>query len=82
MDDDHDPTANIDPNTLIKIAKPLRRGKAAGPNNIHNEDPIVPSFSTVSYLPHTNRPHPNCMETSYPQYATETQQTPLPHNQL
>ena len=65
--------------TLIKIVKFLRRGKAPGPGNIHNEvlrlgttHLIVPSFSTAFYLFHTNRLHPNCMETSYPPYVTET----------
>ena len=37
MDDDHDLVANIDSDTLIKIVKFLKRGKAPGPNNIHNE---------------------------------------------
>ena len=31
MDDDHDLVANIDSDTLIKIVKFLRRGKAPGP---------------------------------------------------
>ena len=37
MDDDHDLVADIDSDTHIKIVKFLTRGKASGPNNIHNE---------------------------------------------
>ena len=37
MDDDHDLVADIDSDTLIRIVKLLKRGKAPGPDNIHNE---------------------------------------------
>ena len=37
MDDDHDIVADIDSDTLIKIVKFLKQGKASGPDNIHNE---------------------------------------------
>ena len=37
MDDDHDLVADIDSDTLIKIVKFLKRGKALGPDNIHND---------------------------------------------
>ena len=37
MDDDHDLVADVDSDTLIKIVKFLKRGKAPGPDNIHNE---------------------------------------------
>ena len=37
MDDDHDFVNDIDSDTLIRIVKFLERGKAPGPNNIHNE---------------------------------------------
>ena len=37
MDDDHDLVADIDSDTLIKIVKFLKRGKAPGPDNIHND---------------------------------------------
>ena len=80
MDDDHDLVADIDSDTFIRIVKFLKRRKAPGPNNIHNEvlrlgttgDFIVPLFSKAFYLLHTNRLHPNCMEISYPSYVTET----------
>ena len=38
MDDDHHLVADIDSDTLIRIVKFLKRGKAPGPDNIHNED--------------------------------------------
>ena len=37
MDDDHDLVADIDSDTLIRIVKFLKRGKAPGPDNIHND---------------------------------------------
>ena len=37
LDDDHDLVADIGSDTLIRIVKFLKRGKAQGPNNIHNE---------------------------------------------
>ena len=36
-DDDHDLVADIDSDTLIRIVKFLKRGRAPGPDNIHNE---------------------------------------------
>ena len=37
MDDGHDLVADIDSDTLIRIVKLLKRGKAPGHDNIHNE---------------------------------------------
>ena len=37
MDDDHDLVVDIDSDTLVRIVKFLKRGKAPGPDNIHNE---------------------------------------------
>ena len=37
MDDDHDLVADIDSDTLIRIVKFLKRGKAPGLDNIHHE---------------------------------------------
>ena len=37
MADDHDLVADIDSDTLIRIVKFLKRGKAPGSDNIHNE---------------------------------------------
>ena len=78
--DDHDLVADIDSDTLIRIVKFLKRGKAPGPDNIHNEvfrlgtttSFNVPSLSKAFYLLHTNRLHPNHMKISYPSYVTET----------
>ena len=36
MDDDHDLVADIDSDTLIRIVEFLKRGKAPGPDSIHN----------------------------------------------
>ena len=39
MDDDHDLVTDIDSDTLIRTVKFLKRGKAPGLDNIHNEVP-------------------------------------------
>ena len=49
MDDDHDLMADIDSDTLITIVKFLKRGKAPGPDNIHNE---VLRLGTTTSLSH------------------------------
>ena len=49
MDDDHDLVADIDSDTLIRIVKFLKRGKASGFDNIHNE---VLSLGTTTSLFH------------------------------
>ena len=79
MDDDHDLVADVDSDTLIKIVKFLKRGKAPGPDNIHNEvlrlgttTSLFHHLATAFYLIHTDRLHPNSMEISYPPYVTET----------
>ena len=53
MDDDHDLVADIDSDTLIKIVKFLRRGKAPGPHNIHNE--VLRLGTTTSLFHHLAR---------------------------
>ena len=50
MDDDHDLVADIDSDTLIKIVKFLRPGKAPGPDNIHNE--VLRLGTTTSLFHH------------------------------
>ena len=54
MDDDHDLVADIDSDTLIRIVKFLKRGKAPGPDNIHNEvlrlDTITSLFHHLAWL--------------------------------
>ena len=53
MDDDHDLVADIDSDTLIRIVKFLKRGKAPGPNNIHNE--VLRLGTTTSLFHHLAR---------------------------
>ena len=49
MDGDHDLVPDIDSDTLITIVKFLKRGKAPGPLNIHNE---VLKLGTITLLSH------------------------------
>ena len=53
MDDDHDLVADIDSDTLIRIVKFLKRGKAPGPVNIHNE--VLRLVTTTSLFHHLAR---------------------------
>ena len=53
MDDDHDLVADIDCDTLIRIVKFLKRGKAPGPDNIHNE--VLRLGTTTSLFHHLTR---------------------------
>ena len=50
MDDDHDLVADIDSDTLIRIVKFLKRGKAPGLNHIHNE--VLRLATTTSLFHH------------------------------
>ena len=50
MDDSHDLVANIDSDTLTGIVEFLKRGKAPGPNNIHNE--VLRLGTTTSLFHH------------------------------
>ena len=49
MDGDHDLVPDIGSDTLITIVKFLKRGKAPGPLNIHNE---VLKLGTITLLSH------------------------------
>ena len=51
MDDDHDLMADIDSDTLIRIVKFYKRGKA--PDNIHNE--VLRAGTTTSLFLHLAR---------------------------
>ena len=53
MDDDHDLVADIDSDSLIRIVKFLNRGKAPGPDNIHNE--VLRQGTTTSLFHHLAR---------------------------
>ena len=50
MDDDHDLVADIDSDTLIRIVKSFKRGKAPGPDIIHNE--VLRLGTTISLFHH------------------------------
>ena len=50
MDNDHDLVADIDSDTLIKIVKFLKRDKAPGPDNVHNE--VLRLGTTTSLFHH------------------------------
>ena len=63
MDDDHDLVADIDSDTLIKIVKFLKRGKAPGPDNIHNE--VLRLGTTTSLFHHLARLFTSSIQTSY-----------------
>ena len=76
---DHELVTDVDAPTLTKLVKFLIRGKAPGPDTIHNE---VLRLGTTTLLYHhlarlftssihPTRLHPNCMETSHPPYVTE-----------
>ena len=53
MDDDHDLVTDIDSDTLIRIVKFLKRGKAPSPDNIHNE--VLRLGTTTSLFHHLAR---------------------------
>ena len=54
MDDDQDFVADTDSNTLIRIVKFLKRGKAPGPDDIHNE--VLRLGTTTSFFHYLVRP--------------------------
>ena len=53
MDDDHDLVADIGSDTLIRIIKFLKRGKAPGLDNIHSE--VLRQGTTTSLVHHLAR---------------------------
>ena len=75
MDDDHDLVTDIDSETLIRIVKFLKRGKAPGPDNIHNE--VLRLGTTTSLFHHlarlfTSSIQIGCIPTACKLYVTET----------
>ena len=68
---------DVDSQSLIKLVKFLKRGKAPGPDTMHNEVLIYILGTTTSLFHHLaklflpTRLHPNCMENDYPAYVTE-----------
>ena len=63
MDDDHDLVADIDSDTLIRIVKFLKRGKAPGPDNIHNE--VLRRGTTTSLFHHLARLFTSSIQIGY-----------------
>ena len=63
MDDDHDLVADIDSDTLIKIVKFFRLGKAPGPNSIHNE--VLRLGTTTSLFHHLARLFTSSIQIGY-----------------
>ena len=63
MDDDHDLVADVDSDTLIKIVKFLKRGKAPGPDNKQNE--VLRLGTTNSLFPHLARPFTSSIQIGY-----------------
>ena len=62
-DDDHDLVADIDSDTLIRVVKFLKRGKAPGPYNIHNE--VLKLGTTTSSFHHLTRLFNSSMQIGY-----------------
>ena len=63
MDDNHDLVADIDSDTLIRIVEFLKRGKAPGPNNIHNE--VLRLGTTTSLFHHLTRLFTSSIQIDY-----------------
>ena len=63
MDDDHDLVADIDSDTLIRIVKFLKRGKAPGPDDIHNE--VLRLGTTTSLFHHLARLFTSSIQIGY-----------------
>ena len=75
---EHELVDDVDAQTLIKLVKFLKRGKAPGPDTIHNEvlrlgttTSLLHHLAKLFYLFHPTRLHPNSMENSYPRYVIE-----------
>ena len=63
MDDDHDLVADIDSDTLIRIVKFLKRGKAPGPDNVHSE--VLRLGTTTSFFHHLARLFTSSIQIGY-----------------
>ena len=63
MDDDQNLVADIDSDILIRIVKFLKRGKAPGPNNMHNE--VLRLGTTTSFFHHLARLFTSSIQTGY-----------------
>ena len=63
MGDDHDLVADIDSDTLIKIVKFLKRGKATSPDSIHND--VLRLCTTISLFHHLARLFTSSIQIGY-----------------
>ena len=63
MDDDHDLVTDINSDTLNRIVKFLKRGKAPGPDNIHNE--VLRLGTTTSLFHHLARLFTSSIQIGY-----------------
>ena len=63
MDYDHDPVPDIDSDTLIRIVKFLKRGRAPGPDNIHKK--VLWLGTTTSLFHHLARIFTSSIQTGY-----------------
>ena len=63
MDDDHDLVADIESDTLIRMVKFLKRGKAPSPDNIHNE--VLRVGTTTSLFHHLVRVFTSSIQIGY-----------------
>ena len=63
MDDEHDLVADVDSDTLIRVVKFLKRGKAPGPDNIHNE--VLRQGTTTSLFHHLARLFTSSIQIGY-----------------
>ena len=63
MNDDHNRVADVDSDTLIKIDKFLKQGKAPGPDNIHNE--VLRLGTTTSLFHHLARLFTSSIQIGY-----------------
>ena len=63
MDDDHDLVADIDSDTLIRMVKFLKRGKAPSLDNIHNE--VLRVGTTTSLFHHLVRLFTSSIQIGY-----------------
>ena len=63
MDDDHDLVADVNSDTFIRIVKFLKRDKAPGPSNIHNE--VLRLGTTTSLFHHLSRLFTSSIQIDY-----------------
>ena len=71
LGNEHELVADVDAQILTKLVKFLKRGKAPGPDTVHNEVLRLGTTIIAFYLFHPTRLHPNFTENSYPTYVIE-----------